>query len=116
MKTFFLSFLVIAVGSAVLQLLLPWWIIALVAFAAGFVFRQKSFASFFAGFLAVFVVWTVYALVLSAANDNLLAAKVALLLPLQGQVWALLLVTGLVGGLVSGFASLSGNLAGALRN
>ena len=52
---------------------------------------------------------------LSAANDNLLAIKVSELLPLNGSVIALLLVTGTIGGLVSGFASLSGNLAAKLR-
>jgi hypothetical protein len=116
MRNFFLTFLVIAVGSAVLQLFLPWWVIAIVAFVAGFFFRQKSFASFLAGFLAVFAVWAVYAFVLSSSNDNLLASKVASLLPLKGQVWALLLVTGAIGGLVSGFASLSGNLAAQLAD
>jgi hypothetical protein len=115
MRNFLFAFLLIAVGSAVLQMVLPWWIIALVAFGAGFLFRQNSFASFLAGFCAVFLVWTLYAFILSSTNDNVLAAKVAALLPMKGQVWALLLATGIVGGLVSGFASLSGNLAAQLK-
>jgi hypothetical protein len=111
MKNFFLSTLAIIVISAIAQMFLPWWIIAVASYIVAYVIEQKSFTSFLSGFLAIFLLWSVYAFVLSSANENILASKVALLLPLKGNVWLLLLVTGIIGGLVSGFAALSGNLA-----
>ena len=109
MKNFFFSIIIIITGAALLEPFLPWWSIALPAFSVGFFYEQKSFVAFLSGFVAVFVLWSGYAFFLSAANDNLLALKVAKLFPLNGSVIGLLLVTGTIGGLVSGFAALSGN-------
>jgi hypothetical protein len=111
MKNFFLSLVLIALTAGLLQLVLPWWIVAVASYIVAYVIEQKSSTSFLSGFLAIFLLWSVYAFVLSSANANILASKVALLLPLKGNVWLLLLVTGIIGGLVSGFAALSGNLA-----
>lgn len=110
MRNFLLSVLLITITSAIAEAFLPWWIIAPVAFLFGCFFIQKPFASFLSGFLAIFLLWTVYAYILSSANENILATKVATLLPLKGSVIGLLLVTGIIGGLVSGFAALSGNI------
>ena len=115
MKNFLTSIIIIITASALLQQFLPWWIMAIPAFIVCFFVEQKSFAAFGAGFVAVFCVWFGYSFFLSAANNNILAIKVAELLPLKGRVWLLLTVTGLVGGLVSGFAALSGNLTAKLR-
>ena len=115
MKNFLSSIIIIITASALLQQFLPWWSMAIAAFAVGYFIKQKSFTAFLSGFVAVFLLWSGYAFFLSAANDNLLAIRVAELLPLNGRVWLLLTVTGTVGGLVSGFASLSGNLAAGLR-
>jgi hypothetical protein len=111
MKNFILSLVVIAAVSAVLQMFLPWWVIALVAFGVGYAIKQNGFSAFGAGFLGIFILWVGYAALLSHANGNLLAHKVAVLLPFKGHVVLLLIATGVVGGLVSGFASLSGRLA-----
>jgi hypothetical protein len=115
MKNFFLSLLLIAVIAGLLQLFLPWWVVAVTAFAVVYFIQQKPFTAFVAGFFAIFLLWSVYAFLLSSANENILALKVALLLPLKGNVWALFAVTGLIGGLVSGFAALSGNLAAQMK-
>ncbi len=115
MRNFFLSLLLTAALSFILQLFLPWWIIAPVAFFFGCFFIQNPLPSFLSGFLAVFLLWTIYAFILSSSNENILATKVANLLPLKGSVTALLLVTGVIGGLVGGFAALSGNLAAKLN-
>ncbi len=115
MKNFFFSVIIIITACALLERFLPWWIITLPAFAVGFFYEQKSSIAFLSGFVALFILWSSYAFFLSAANDNLLAVKVAELLPLKGSVIGLLIVTGVVGGLVSGFASLSGNLAAKLK-
>ena len=114
MKNFLFSAVVIIIGCAVLQPFLPWYTIAVVAFAVGYFVKRSGLAAFAAGFVGVFLLWVAYAFMLSHANNDLLARKVATLLPLHGNVGALLVVTGVVGGLVSGFAALSGRLAAKL--
>lgn len=114
MKNFILSVIIIAFVSAVLQVFLPWYIIALAAFVTGYAVKQSAFSVLVAGFLAVFLLWIAYAFILSHANNDLLARKVAGLLPLGGNVSLLLIITGVIGGLVSGFAALSGKFAAAL--
>jgi hypothetical protein len=111
MRNFHLSVIIIIVTAAILQQFLPWWIIAVVAFATGYLVQQKSSSAFIAGFISIFLLWVAYAWILSYANNDILAKKVAMLLPLKGHVSFLLIVTGIVGGLVSGFAALSGRLA-----
>lgn len=117
MKNFFLSILLTAVLSALLQTFLPWWTIAIAALVVAYFLQQKSGLAFVAGFFGVFVLWVGYAYFLSSANDNLLAAKITELLKAltQGSVLGLYLLTGLIGGLVGGFAALSGSLAGKLK-
>lgn len=102
--------ILIAVLAATLEMFLPWWTMVIAAFAVGLLIKQSGAGAFFAGFLAVFLLWTGYAFMLSHGNNDILARKVAMLLPLHGNVTALLLVTGFVGGLVAGLASLSGRL------
>ncbi len=114
MKNFVVSVFVILFLSSVLQPFLPWYIIAPVAFFAGYFIKQSALAAFGAGFWAIFLLWVSYAFVLTHANNDLLAHKVATLLPMGGHVSMLLLVTGIIGGLVSGLAALSGRLAAAL--
>jgi hypothetical protein len=49
------------------------------------------------------------ALLKDAANEHVLSAKVARILPMGGSYLVLILVTGIVGGLTSGLAALSGS-------
>ena len=116
MKNFLIAVVFIAVVSAILQQFLPWWIIALVGFVGGYTIKQGYLKAFAAGFISIFLLWIVYAFMLSHGNNDILAAKVARLLPLQGQVSLLLLVTGIVGGLVSGLATLTGRLAAKIND
>ncbi len=115
MKNFLLSVVVIIIGCAVLQPFLPWYTIAVVAFAAGYVIKQNSLGAFASGFVGIFLLWVAYSFMLSHSNNDLLARKVATLLPLHGNVGVLLVITGVVGGLVSGFAALTGKLAAGLK-
>jgi hypothetical protein len=115
MKNFILSIVLIAAIAAILQPFLPWWIIAPVAFAVGFIFQQKSVYAFLAGFVAIFALWTIYAFLLSQANHDILAKKIAELLPLKGHVSWLILTTGAIGGLVSGLSAVTGRWSADLR-
>ncbi|MCX6199020.1 MAG: hypothetical protein NTY88_07330 [Bacteroidetes bacterium] len=117
MKNFFLSLLLTAAASCILQLFLPWWTTVLAAFAVAYYIKQNSLAAFLSAFVAVFLLWVVYAYLLSSANENILAIKVAELLKqlTKGSVTTIYLLTGLIGGLVSGFGALTGTLAAKLK-
>ena len=117
MKNFLLSIVLTALASILLQMFLPWWIIAAAAFAVAYFAEQNSFPAFLSGFIAVFLLWIVYAYMLSTANDNILVIKVTeLLKPLtKGSTTTLYLITGTIGGLVSGFGALAGSFAGKLK-
>lgn len=113
MKNFLLATILTAIASLLLQYYLPWWIIAIAAFAVAFFIKQNSFIAFLSGFIGIFLLWTVYAFMLSSANENILVTKVAELMKAltQGSTSTLFIITGLIGGLVGGFGALTGSLA-----
>lgn len=111
MRNFLINVLGIASASAVLQLFLPWWIIAVVAFGVAYLHRQNMLSAFAAAFTGIFLLWAVYAFAISSANEHLLAKKIAELFPLKGNVFVLFAITGIIGGLVAGFAAMSGAAA-----
>lgn len=117
MKNFLLSILLIAALAGILQLFLPWWIIAPVAFVVALLIKQSGWMAFASGFLAIFLLWVVYAFTLSSANDNILVSKVAVLLKAitQGSAVGLYLFTGLIGGLTGGFGALTGSQVASLK-
>ena len=88
---------------------LPWWSFAVSSLAVSIAIRQRPGRSFLSGFLGLFLLWAGMALVKDAANEHILSAKVATILPLGGSYLVLILVTGIVGGLVSGLAALTGS-------
>ena len=103
-------FLIILILSVAVSYVLPWWVVAIVAFLAALVIGKTSGQSFWSGFAAVFVAWTILALLKSIPNENILAGRVVQLFPLpHNWIWVLL-VTALIGGLVGGMGSLTGIL------
>ena len=103
-------FLIILILSFASSYFLPWWAAAIIAFIAAFVIGKTSTRSFWSGFGAVFIVWTVLALFKSIPNDNILASRVIQLFPLPHWWVLLLLIAALIGGLVGGLSALSGVL------
>jgi hypothetical protein len=114
MKNILITILGVGILAAVLEQFFPWWTIAIAGFALGYLVKQGAGYAFLAGFAAIFLLWTVYAYMLSHGNHDILASKVAQLLPMKGHVKVLLLVTGVIGGLVGGFSTLTGNFAAKL--
>jgi len=102
-------FLIILVLTFVCSYFLPWWAIAIIAFITGLICGKKPGWSFLAGFSAVFVAWTILALIKSLPNNNILPGRVATLMQLPNWI-VLLIVTASIGGLVGGMAALSGVL------
>lgn len=94
--------------AAVLQLFLPWWSIAIAAFVAGLLIKQKAHRAFLHGFLGIFLLWTLASLWVYLDNEAILAGKLADLLFLPHSLLAVL-ATGLVGGITGGCAGITGH-------
>jgi hypothetical protein len=109
-----MKFLIATILTALLSFIsgiyIPmWWFFAIVALFVALLVHQKAGKAFFAGFLGLFVLWFVLAFWMDSANNGVLSAKIASLLPLGGSKWALILLTAFIGALVAGFAALSGS-------
>lgn len=110
---FLLSVILIAVLGFLSGLFLPWWGIAVAAFAGALLVPQGGGRHFLAGFIALLMLWGGIALLIDLANKSILSQKMAQLFPLGGSSTALILVTAVVGALVGGLAAWTG---GSLRN
>ena len=106
---FFVSLILIALLSFAVCLYLPWWSIAPVAFLVSALIQIKPLSAFFAGFIAVFVLWFTLAACISSANEHVLAHKVSILVLKMDNVWLLIFVTAFIGALTAGFAALTGS-------
>ncbi|RYY86140.1 MAG: hypothetical protein EOO15_15270 [Chitinophagaceae bacterium] len=112
---FLVSILLIALFAFIAGRYLPWWSIAIVAFAVGVLLPQRLLHSFLAGFLGIFLLWFLLALWLDTKNEHLLSRRIAELFHLGQSSILLMIVTALIGGLVGGFAALSGASLRATR-
>ena len=107
MLKYFISILLTALLSFISGLYLPWWSIAIAAFAVGALIPQKPFYSFLSGFIGVFLLWEILAWWIDTKNNGILSQKIAQVLPLGGSTVLLILITSLIGALVAGFAALA---------
>jgi hypothetical protein len=107
---FLVCTLLIALLAYTLGLFLPWWTIAVAAFIIPLIIYQRPGWSFLSGFSAIFFLWALLSWIITSSNNNILAPKIATILPLGGSVFALVIVTAFVGALVGGLAALSGSL------
>lgn len=101
---FLIQFIAIAIIAFVLELFMPWWSIAIAAFAAGFALKSK--ANFLAGLLGIAILWLSKALIMEVSAAAPLADRVAGIFSLNKPL--LMLLTSLIGGLVGGFAAMTG--------
>jgi hypothetical protein len=88
-----------------LELFLPWWSVAIAAFAGGLLINTRS--NFLAGFIAIGLLWVVKSLITDLSTDSGLADKVARIFMLYNKAF-LLLLTFFISGLVGGFAAMTG--------
>ena len=103
---FALQFILTIIVCFVLQSFLPWWTLAIGAFAVAYFSENKSYLSFAAGFLGVAILWLGMAYYIDSSTHSILTEKVNKLLPLNSFV-----LTGLIGGLIGGLSALTGALA-----
>jgi hypothetical protein len=101
-----INFIVTIILAYVLSLFLPWWSVMVAAFAVALLIPLKKGAVFFIPFLAILLFWVIYSYVLSSTNNFTLAKRIAILLPLGGNPYLLMLITGVVGGIAAGIAAI----------
>jgi hypothetical protein len=102
------NFIATLIIAFILSLFLPWWSIMLAAFLTAFLMPLKKAAVFIVPFLSVALLWIIQSWILSSTNDYILAKKIATLLPLGGNPFVLMLVSGIIGGLAAGIAAVFG--------
>ena len=103
-------FLIILILSFAGSFFLPWWMVALIAFVAALIYGGKPGKAFLSGFGAIFIAWSILALMKSIPNDNILAGRVVQLFPLPNNWIWVLVVTAVIGGIVGGMSAISGAL------
>jgi hypothetical protein len=100
-------FLIILIASFLLQLVLPWWLIVIIAFITCGLIGKTGKVSFWQPFLAIALLWTAMALFKSLPNQNLLASRVASMLGLQ-LWWWILVISSVLGAVVAGISGYCG--------
>jgi hypothetical protein len=88
---------------------LPWWSFVFTSFIVAMAVHQKPGKAFLSGFIGLFLLWGLLAILKDNPNEHILSSKVAKLLPLGGSYILLLFLTAFIGGLVSGLAATSGS-------
>jgi hypothetical protein len=107
---FFVSIILTALLAFAVSIQLPWWFIAIAACIIAFVIPQTNGKATLSGFLGIFLLWIVLALVVQQKGGELITKQMASLLPLKGNTFLLVLVTGFIGGLTGGMGALTGSL------
>jgi hypothetical protein len=104
---FLIQYLAIVFLAHLLGLLLPWYAVAIAAFAMGVLLKSKY--DFLAGFCAIATLWLFNAWLYDSSSTADLADRVARIFLLP-SAWMLYAVIAIIGGLVGGFATLTGSL------
>lgn len=102
--------LLIALLSALAQLFLPWWSMAIVAFLVCFWRSTAGGQAFLQGFVGVALTWLAYALLLHLRTEGIFTGRMGLLLFKTDTALLPFLVMTIVGGLVGGLAGWTGFL------
>ncbi|MGB4843029.1 MAG: hypothetical protein WBP16_01050 [Ferruginibacter sp.] len=106
---FVISLILTMLLSFGLCLFLPWWSIAIAAFAVAALIPQRPGKSFLTAFTALLLLWGGLSFWISNNNDHILAHKVSQLILNMDNPFLLVLATALIGALVAGFAALAGS-------
>ena len=108
-----MKFLIAVLLTAILAFLggiyLPWWSLVIAGFVGGALIHQSALRAFLAGFLSLFLLWAGLAWWTDHANESLLSAKIAQLLPGPDNALFVIIFTGLLAGLTGGLGALTGH-------
>jgi len=104
-----LAIILIAILAGAATYVLPWWMIAVVAFAVTCIMGLRAGKGFLAGFLGIAILWLAVALYADVRNEHLLSTKMAKVFSLPNGA-LFLTVTVVLGAIIGGLAGLSGAL------
>lgn len=104
MKKSFLNFVLTLVLAFILSSFLPWWSGMLAALIISAIVRLRKAAVFIVPFTAIAFLWIIKAYLISSANEFILAERVTILLQIEGNLFLLFMLTGLIGGISAGIA------------
>ncbi len=104
----FIQIALTAILAYFLQMVLPWWSVAIAGFAISSIIYTESFTSFLTGFLGIGFLWFTLATIIDTQTGSILTDKVAAIFSLPNS-WLLVMVTSTVGGIAGGFGALTGN-------
>lgn len=116
MRKNIINFIVTIILAYLLSLVMPWWSVMIASIATALFIPLKKSAVFFIPFLAILLFWFVYSYLLSSGNDFTLVKRIAVLLPLGGNPYVLMLVTGIIGGLAAGISAIFGKQLSLVLN
>lgn len=105
----FTAITAVIILSAILQNLLPWWVIAPIAFIVCYFIKMRWYTAFLAGFLGMFILWAGMAFYIDHANEHILSSRISVLFFKSVKPLAVIIMTGVIGGLVAGFAGMAGS-------
>jgi hypothetical protein len=108
MIKFLISTIVTALLAFACGLYLPWWSVAIATFVVAYFIYQSPLKSFATGFFAVLVLWLILILLINSANENILVARISLVMGFSETL--LIVLSSFIGGLVGGLGALTGAL------
>jgi hypothetical protein len=100
----------IVVLAFIMGYFFEWWTVAIAAFIGGAIFGKSSGETFGKGMAAVTTLWLLMTWYYHFTTQGILSNKIAQILPVGGNVGALIAATVLIGGLVGGWGAMSGFL------
>jgi hypothetical protein len=101
------SIILIVIGTLV-GIYLPWYAMGLAFGLIAYVLNMPLKSSFLNGFIAGFLLWIISAYWLDYQHPSTLPTRMAQIFPLKGNVFALFVLTGVLGGLFSGIWTWAG--------
>ncbi len=106
---FFISLFVTGLLAFACGLYLPWWSVAIAAFIVASLIYQSPLRSFLTGFCAIMLLWFVLILIINAANGNILADRISLVMGIGGP-YMLVILSCVIGAVTGGLGALTGSL------
>jgi hypothetical protein len=103
-----LRIIILIIVGALVGFYLPWYAMGIQAGILAYLLKFPVKSAFTLGFISGILLWGGSAWWLNYSNPSALPARMASLLPLQGSVALLYLVTGLIGGILMGFWTMAG--------
>ncbi len=101
------NYLIILVATALLQFILPWWIIAVVPFLVCLWRSNHAGIAFGVSMAAVSTVWLAYAIFIHNSTQGSMSNRIAELFSLPSGAMLMFLVT-LLSGVVAGVSGMAG--------